>query len=111
MKSQSIIILCCIVSIYSQTTTITAPSDSEEDPCASLNFTADATTASDDCPAGWKWFVGKCYKIHHELPNGTTFDEAEEACQADGAHLASVHDFCGDAENRFITGKRTEQPR
>eukprot|EP00092_Neocalanus_flemingeri_P005269 GFUD01005668.1.p1 GENE.GFUD01005668.1~~GFUD01005668.1.p1 ORF type:complete len:253 (+),score=50.59 GFUD01005668.1:83-760(+) len=55
------------------------------------------TTPPPGCPAGWKEYQTKCYKLFDALRN---WQQAETACQKCEGHLASIN---SKGEDTFIT--------
>ena len=53
-------------------------------------------SVSFECPSGWIYWSGNCYKQNQDL---LTWGDAEKKCIEYGGHLASVH---SDQENNFI---------
>uniref|UniRef100_A0A5K3FAA0 C-type lectin domain-containing protein n=2 Tax=Mesocestoides corti TaxID=53468 RepID=A0A5K3FAA0_MESCO len=54
--------------------------------------------ASALCPSGWKQFDSNCYRLD-AVDGGLSWSQSEQACVAEGGHLASIH---SDAEDEFI---------
>ena len=52
------------------------------------------------CPAGYTGYNGKCYKAVWN-GGGISRNNAEQACTAEGGHLASIHDA---KTNNFLLG-------
>ncbi|KAL2086673.1 hypothetical protein ACEWY4_017732 [Coilia grayii] len=57
-----------------------------------------AAHGQSDCPTGWNVFNNRCFKL---VTYHATFHKAQEACEFENSHLASVHSA---AENNFIHG-------
>jgi len=55
------------------------------------------------CPNGWSLFGPNCYKLVETLK---TWQEAENHCQTEGAHLASLH---SEEEKDFVGGLTSHQ--
>ncbi|KAL2086672.1 hypothetical protein ACEWY4_017731 [Coilia grayii] len=58
------------------------------------------------CSSGWRFFNNRCFKI---IPTPTAFYKAEEACQRENAHLASLHTVAENAIMRsLVQGARLD---